>query len=309
MNDPEIYHQPSLDLGDREIRLPAWAKIERLSCGVIEQILIEEGTYPITSVCEKTKVSSELDLKGCHFSRVLAKQGNPNGSKSKWPIVLTHDISSASIEVHDLKVSDEKIESVSKDAVRDSWIDALRLRTEIPGKKEGFRNAQVGAIHAVLAHWSTSNLPCSVVLPTGTGKTETMLGLTVAERAKLVLVVVPTQELRSQLSSKFRGLGILKKIGVLNGDAFLPRVATLSKRPQEMKEIDRLHLLTFLGKVQQSVRNPESCHRPSRWNPPPHRMLKGDTSTSGRITSRSDRFPGPSYFNCGGRGRSRTKRS
>lgn len=240
MNDPEIYHQPSLDLGDREIRLPAWAKIERLSCGVIEQILIEEGTYPITSVCEKTKVSSELDLKGCHFSRVLAKQGNPNGSKSKWPIVLTHDISSASIEVHDLKVSDEKIESVSKDAVRDSWIDALRLRTEIPGKKEGFRNAQVGAIHAVLAHWSTSNLPCSVVLPTGTGKTETMLGLTVAERAKLVLVVVPTQELRSQLSSKFRGLGILKKIGVLNGDAFLPRVATLSKRPQEMKEIDRL---------------------------------------------------------------------
>lgn len=240
MNDPANFQQPSLNLGDRGIHLPVWAKTERLSCGIIEQVLIEEGTFPVTSVCEKTKVSSELDLAGCHFSRVLAKQGNARGAKSEWPIVLTNDISSKSMKAEGLKVCDEEIASISRDAVGDSWIDALQLRTEIPGKRQGFRNAQVGAIHAVLAHWSTSNLPCSVVLPTGTGKTETMLGLTVAERAKLVLVVVPTQELRSQLSSKFRDLGILKKIGVLEEDAVLPRVATLSKRPQEMNEIDRL---------------------------------------------------------------------
>ncbi|MEN8715266.1 MAG: DEAD/DEAH box helicase family protein [Verrucomicrobiales bacterium] len=240
INNSAIFQQPSLDLGDREIHLPGWTKTERMGCGIIEQTLLEEGTYPVTSVCEKTKVSSELDLKGCHFERVLARQSAIRGPKSEWPIALTDDLTTESIQVRSLKISDDEIEAISADSVRESWIDALQLRTEIPGGKAGFRNAQVGAIHAVLAHWSVSNLPCSVVLPTGTGKTETMLGVTVSDRAKLVMVVVPSDELRSQISGKFRSLGILKEINVLKDRAVLPRVATLKHRPKNMGDVDRL---------------------------------------------------------------------
>lgn len=51
----------------------------------------------------------------------------------------------------------------------------------------------------------------TVVLPTGTGKTETMMSALVAGRCNRVLVTVPTNALRGQLFNKFKTLGILKK--------------------------------------------------------------------------------------------------
>jgi superfamily II DNA or RNA helicase len=41
-------------------------------------------------------------------------------------------------------------------------------------------------LHAVLAHWTVSHDPATVVMPTGTGKTETMMAILVAERLERV---------------------------------------------------------------------------------------------------------------------------
>ncbi|MDF2602467.1 MAG: hypothetical protein K0Q54_5290, partial [Methylobacterium brachiatum] len=68
--------------------------------------------------------------------------------------------------------------------IRATWNDALRL---LPEKYDedglvspGFRPPQIGAIHAVKAHWIVSNEPATLVMPTGSGKTETMLAVLVS---------------------------------------------------------------------------------------------------------------------------------
>jgi hypothetical protein len=69
-------------------------------------------------------------------------------------------------------------------AIRATWKDALSLREEeYKGDRRvamGFRPPQIGAIHAIKAHWVVSDAPSTLVMPTGTGKTETMLSVFVS---------------------------------------------------------------------------------------------------------------------------------
>jgi superfamily II DNA or RNA helicase len=127
--------------------------------------------------------------------------------------------------------------------IQASWKGALTLRQE-EGKDEdyvpGFRPPQIGAIHAVKAHWVVSSEPATLVMPTGTGKTETMLGLLVAEQIDSLLVIVPGDALREQVSQKFATLGELKQIGCLKDTALYPTVAVLKSAPKSRQEIDDL---------------------------------------------------------------------
>ena len=69
----------------------------------------------------------------------------------------------------------------------------------------------------------------TVVLPTGTGKTETMMSALVAGRCNRVLVTVPTNALRGQLFNKFKTLGILKKakFEIVDKEALYPIVGVI----------------------------------------------------------------------------------
>jgi len=91
------------------------------------------------------------------------------------------------------------------------------------------RPAQLGAIHSLMAHWSLSSGAATVVLPTGTGKTETMLVTTLVDRAERTLVIVPTLELKDQLAGKFMSWGILRKLGIIPDTAPNPKVLVLNK--------------------------------------------------------------------------------
>jgi hypothetical protein len=222
------YMQSNFEFDNRHIRLQEHVSRHSLECGVIEQVIVRRGDYPILACRNSTPKRFELDLENCHFGTILLQEGKGRFIDTDLPCAFTSDSSGTLIEATSWKFKDPDRHVSTADEVRQSWENALRLTREVPGVSLGFRNAQVGAIHAVLAHWSVSHQPCTVVLPTGTGKTETMLGLTVAERAKLVLVIVPTQDLRAQLAGKFKELGVLKGIGVLDQRALLPKVATLS---------------------------------------------------------------------------------
>lgn len=236
----EVCMQSNLEFGDRHIRLPEHMSRRALSCGVMEQLIVESGDYYITACRNSTPKRFELDLAGCRFNTIQLQEGKRRGIDTDLPCVFSTDAAAELIEVDSWRFNEPDKYVSSADQVRKSWENALRLTREVPNVSQGFRNAQVGAIHAVLAHWSVSKQPCTVVLPTGTGKTETMLGLTITERAKLVLVIVPTQDLRSQLAGKFKGLGILKKIGVLEKRALFPKVVTLSSgltKPQDLEAL------------------------------------------------------------------------
>lgn len=79
-------------------------------------------------------------------------------------------------------------------------------------------------------------------MPTGTGKTETMLALLVAARLGRLLVVVPNDNLRTQISTKFMELGVLRACGCLGDSAQLPAVAVLRHRPKTVEEVDDIFL-------------------------------------------------------------------
>lgn len=65
---------------------------------------------------------------------------------------------------------------------RDSWLNGFRFvgDDEAGEGRIGLRRPQMGALHAIHAHWSTSKDVATVVMPTGTGKTETMLATLVS---------------------------------------------------------------------------------------------------------------------------------
>lgn len=114
--------------------------------------------------------------------------------------------------------SKKKLEYINLPTAEDvlhSWSNAFSYKREIKDEdgnitQYGLRPPQIGALHSIQAHWSISSKPAIVVMPTGTGKTETMLCLSVAEKCKGLLVVVPSSALRNQLFKKFKSLGVLK---------------------------------------------------------------------------------------------------
>lgn len=111
---------------------------------------------------------------------------------------------------------------------------------------EGLRNAQLGAIHSLLAHWSLSKEVATIVLPTGTGKTETMLVATLADKAERTLVIVPSIELKNQIADKYATWGILKKLGIIQNDTLNPSVLILNKTlesDENIKDIESADII------------------------------------------------------------------
>jgi superfamily II DNA or RNA helicase len=132
------------------------------------------------------------------------------------------------------------------DQVRKSWKSKFVLKSEEVDEHSilspGLRAPQVGAVHAVYAHWSVSDAPATIVMPTGTGKTETMLALLVSVPLERVLVVVPNDALRTQVARKFLTLGVLKESSCLERDARYPVVARLKSGPRTVSEVDEIFL-------------------------------------------------------------------
>lgn len=123
--------------------------------------------------------------------------------------------------------------SVLRASVRHSWKDNfhfLEESKEVGVVTPGLRSPQIGALYASLAHWKVTTDLGTVVMPTGTGKTETMLALLVRERPECLLVIVPTSALRDQIADKFLTFGVLQQFGVIGNGAELPVVGKIEHR-------------------------------------------------------------------------------
>jgi len=106
------------------------------------------------------------------------------------------------------------------DDIRASWSTSAPLVTQ----KGGLRDAQRGAMFAIFSHWTRSNAPATVVMPTGTGKTETLLATIAAQAPRCALVIVPTDPLRTQFFNKALIWGRLCALGVLYAGSQYPVV-------------------------------------------------------------------------------------
>ena len=119
---------------------------------------------------------------------------------------------------------------VTPPEVLQSWSNRFHIIEESLEDDEpvfGLRSPQIGALYATLAHWRVSDSEATIVLPTGTGKTDAMLAIYAHQRIQKLLVIVPTDALRTQIGEKFLTLGVLKKFGLLEPDALHPFVGLL----------------------------------------------------------------------------------
>ena len=130
-----------------------------------------------------------------------------------------------------------QIQFTTTKEVVDSWENAVNL---IQQEGKGLRTPQIGALFAIKAHWTISQDPATVVMPTGTGKTETMIATIVSEQVKRTLVLVPSNLLRKQTASKFLTFGILPQKEVIAPSAISPVVATLSSTPESETELSQI---------------------------------------------------------------------
>jgi len=129
-------------------------------------------------------------------------------------------------------------------SVLTSWKDAFHYRSGSPITEDSIalRDPQLGAVHAVLAHWSQSNDLATIVMPTGTGKTDTMISIMVSAVCEKILIIVPTDALRIQLTEKIGSLGILKHptSSLLDSRALFPSVCALRNRPKQKEDVDEI---------------------------------------------------------------------
>jgi len=102
----------------------------------------------------------------------------------------------------------------------------------------GLRPPQVGALLSIGTHWSLYRSPATIVMPTGTGKTETMLSALAVYVRKPMLVIVPSDALRKQTADKFLSFGHLYRLGVLAPSAAKPIVGIVKGVPKSAEALE-----------------------------------------------------------------------
>lgn len=112
----------------------------------------------------------------------------------------------------------------------------------------GLRRGQVGALHALAAHFIERQDPAIISLPTGYGKTAVLTAACFLLQARRVLIITPTGPLRNQACRAFRSLETLRKLTALPSELELPspNVEIIEKRissPEEWLALEQFDVV------------------------------------------------------------------
>lgn len=102
--------------------------------------------------------------------------------------------------------------------------NSVRLAPLTLEGKNGYRECQVGAVWATLAHFTSSSEAALISMPTGSGKSALMMMLSFLMRPTRIIIVSPSVVLRGQTANKFRTLSDIKDIGAYPKTGPLPSV-------------------------------------------------------------------------------------
>lgn len=125
---------------------------------------------------------------------------------------------------------------VTHSDVYQSWQNHLfNFNLDDPkAKTPGLRKPQLAALYATLGHLVVDpTATATVVMPTGTGKTDTMLALIIAARMSRTLILVPSDALRAQLVNKCAEMKTLRTVGAVSETAHNPIVAAIDSKLSE----------------------------------------------------------------------------
>ena len=220
------------------IKIPELVKIEKVGKNEIIRIIEPESVAEVESIAPDT-----ITLRSLSGASIQIQCEAVAVNETEQWILTTAENPSVDALISGRQALEwawHPHQNMDADCIRKTWINGLLLREEIKTDEideQGFRTPQLGAIHATLAHWAVSEGIATVVMPTGTGKTETMLALLVSERCERLLVTVPSDSLRSQLSAKFASLGLLKQFGLVCPKVERPIVGVLFEKFESKEEL------------------------------------------------------------------------
>jgi hypothetical protein len=158
-----------------------------------------------------------------------------SGDSSKW---LSHTL----VDSFENEKNTKGLAVLSKE-IESSWTNKFSFIQERKDGEgniifKGLRPPQIGSLHAIGSHWSLYSQVATIVMPTGTGKTETMLAASIAYQPGGILVTVPSKVLRQQTQIKFMTLGLLRLLGTIGVDVKNPIVGVISKRPTSSSDLE-----------------------------------------------------------------------
>lgn len=163
-------------------------------------------------------------------------------------------------------------QSKSPEEVVTTWVGKFKFIKENEQQNiKGLRPPQIGALHSILAHIHNAEDKAIVVMPTGTGKTETMLATLISNCCKKLLVSVPSDSLRTQIAQKFITLGLLKEYGIVDASSENPIVGIINSgfnTTQDLQNfvdkcnvvVSTMDLLTDLSIQQKATLNNSFSH-------------------------------------------------
>lgn len=226
------------------IKLPQLERIvfQQIGCkNKIKQLIAPEMDLPI-NIVTNDRSSITIDFEGIKYCLTCNSDSYPNDIEY---VILTNvrptseRLIAKAITIKGwLKHPLQKEYTVEE--VISSWKDDFFFKEENRVEEiNGLRSPQLGALHMILGHLQLPLDTATIVLPTGTGKTETMLSALVANQCKRLLVTVPSNSLRIQLFDKFETFGLLKKFGVIGKKSLYPIVGIINEKfnsPEELKE-------------------------------------------------------------------------
>jgi superfamily II DNA or RNA helicase len=138
-----------------------------------------------------------------------------------------------------------------------SWVDHPFRFIEPNEKSEnlGLRKPQLGALYTILAHLvSAPQEPATIVMPTGTGKTDTISSLILSGLFLRTLIVVPSDALRDQIADSIIALTNLRAMGAVSESVKSAVVSKIGSGLNE-EEVKRLTASNVIIATPQALQN------------------------------------------------------
>lgn len=221
-----------------ELRLTYFNKVGLKN--IVEQLVIEKafvnyffqqsyrGYVVILVDGNQICVTTNKDYSSAHFEYILLANKKPTEQllNIEGEVVLKRWLK------HPLKREYLNVE------ILNSWSKNFNFLEEDTNLNiVGLREPQIAALYSILSHLKVSGDIGTVVMPTGTGKTETMLSALIAGKLEKVIVTVPSDALRNQISNKFLKSGLLKQFGIINPEVINPKVGIIYESFQNNEDL------------------------------------------------------------------------
>lgn len=153
---------------------------------------------------------------------------------------------------------DEEGKKYKREDIINSWKESYQEKVSRDKEEVGLRLPQFGALSAIRAHWATINTPATIVLPTGTGKSETMFATIISERIPSTLIIVPSNLLREQIFEGARSFGILPRLDMISDEIIYPTTFLYKSKVEAKDEhilIDALEEANIIISTPRMIKN------------------------------------------------------